>query len=558
MPRPLDPSAPRPSPSASDERQPVEVKALPTSLVPNPVDQPGHTQAWSSVERRVSVRATDVLRRVGDATSLVKVITRDVEESLRLTIDYVNDPARFTQDTALRDLRLIYSLLLSASPEQVDLDKLKLPGHASAAIEQVLDLQQSLTARLHGFGAGYSREIADEMRNVDRALQHLGDTLVLLFLPQVNEAPKPPIAAQVPNVHWQVDLSYANLNDYPDTFFVLTDEGTEVGNTIKTIMSVNAMGSHVAMVSRQRDPVTGKVSYWLGEALPGPGFTVKPLDPKQWFQKNVRSMLFVPSNEKLQRAFDAVVPDWLKMAKERQDKGDAIPYNFTLNPDDREALFCSQMIRQLMAMPAFKAQMGTSAPMFPAFPSQFQSSQGTHDMLSAWGIKRDHAIAPGDIAIDPSFRLVATARSLPGPNVPKDIRKGRLYASVYSVIFNDWLQNKGYRLRMSRIYQAATLALLGVRHIPLVGDALLGGVMPKSIPSGVLGTVVAMRRAADLIYKELEKANNVFATQHGREMTFNEMRAALEEIRLQDLERYRPTHGGQRGEVIFSHLFTLP
>lgn len=526
MPNPIDPSAARPP----GRRDPD--KATPAESATKSERASEGARPWAASEKgRVTT--------VGPAASLVSLISPDVEASLEKVTEYVKDPARFTAQSAAQDLRVIYSLLLSVTPEQVDMKKLAEPGHARGALDKTLALQQELIERCRDFGADYSLELADEMRNVDRALHHLGDGILLMVPGAANDGKASKLAKDIPGLHWQADPRFSSLDKLPDTFFVLVDLGTEVSNTIRTIMSVNAMGSHVAMVRRERDPATGKVSYWVGEALAETGFTVKPLDEKTWFQKSVRAMLFVPGDPSLQRAFDSVAPKWLKAAKAAQDAGNAIPYNFTLDPDSKDALFCSQMLRQLMALPEFKAAAGGTAPTFPRFLSKFQFSAGVSDILSEWGIAQTRPIAPGDIAVDPSFRLVATGRTLPTATSKIDIQKGRMMAVIYNVIFSDWFPNRGYRLRFSPIYHAATLALVGLRHIPLLGEVLFGGMVPKKVPSGVLGTVVAIRATTQAIYVELEAANAAFRATKGRDMMFVELKTALEKIRLDDLERYR-------------------
>ncbi|MBX7113912.1 MAG: hypothetical protein K1X64_06205 [Myxococcaceae bacterium] len=521
----------------------------PSQTPAGPVSQPARAQPPTVPPAKPSpshwrpsakpIRPAELEALKAENVSLVKLIGRDLEASLDNVLSYLRNPALFNPDTAARDLKLMYALMLSAKPEQVDLTKLGQPGHARNTLDKVFALQQALAERIASFGAGYTREIADELRNIDRALHYLGDTILLTIPNAAQDGAAPALAKEIPHLHWTADAAHQSLDDLPDTFFVLVDGGSEVSDTIKTATAVDAFVSHVAMVTREKDPTTGKTTYWMAEATSSRGVYVHPLDPDQWFQKNVRSMIHVPTDARLQKAFDTAGPKWLKEAYRRQQAGDPIPYNFAMDLADDSRTFCSQLPLQVASLPEFKAVMGDQPVTFPRFASQLQTGDAVREVLHKWGISAVETVAPGDFSIDPAFMLVATARALPNSKLAHDINRGHMRSAVFSTMINDWMQQRGYRLRTSNTYLVAAAVALGIRRTPFLGDLLLGKVMQPGMTSTVIASVLDIDSVTTLIYHELEAANEAFHQKNLRYMTFEEMKGALEKIRLDDLARYR-------------------
>ncbi len=495
---------------------------------------PGH---WRPSAKPVRPAELEALK--AENVSLVKLIGPDLEASLDNVLGYLRNPALFSPDTAARDLKLMYALMLSAKPEQVDLTKLAKPGHARNTLDKVFALQQTLSERIASFGDDYTQDIADELRNIDRALHYLGDTILLTIPNAAQDGAAPALAKEIPHLHWTADATHQSLDDLPDTFFVLVDGGSEVSDTIKTATAVDAFVSHVAMVTREKDPATGKPTYWMAEATSSRGVYVHPLDPTQWFQKNVRSMIHVPADARLQKAFDTAGPQWLKEAYRRQQAGDPIPYNFAMDLSDDSKTFCSQLPLQVASLSEFKAVMGDQPITFPRFVSQLQTGDAVREVLNQWGISAVETVAPGDFSIDPAFKLVATARALPNSKLAHDINRGHMRSAVFSTMINDWMQQRGYRLRTSNTYLIAAAVALGIRRTPFLGDLLLGNVMQPGMTSTVIASVLDIDSVTTLIYNELETANEAFHKKNLRYMTFEEMKGALEKIRLDDLTRYR-------------------
>ena len=83
---------------------------------------------WRPSARPVRPAELEALK--AENVSLVKLIGPDLEASLDNVLGHLRNPALFSPDTAARDLKLMYALMLSAKPEQVDLTKLEI-GRAS-------------------------------------------------------------------------------------------------------------------------------------------------------------------------------------------------------------------------------------------------------------------------------------------------------------------------------------------------------------------------------------------------------------------------------------------
>lgn len=525
--------APTPAPVEGDAKgQPV---ADETAVNPGE----GASKPWGLRSAKVAFSSPDPTDEVfRNKSALVRLITPDLEESLENVIDYVNDPARFKSETAERDLKLMHALMLAAKPEQVNLTKLAEPGHARSAIDKAFALQQALGRRMASFGDNYTPAIADEMRNVDRGLHYLGDTVLLDIPGAPKDGEQPQLATEFPNLHWTADPNFQSLDNLPDVFIVTVDGGSEVSDTIKTVTAVDAFVSHLAVVIRKRDATTGKPSYWVAEATSLRGVYVHPLDPATWFQKHVRSMVQVFADDKLQAAYNAAAPKWIDEAYRRQEAGNAIPYNFPMNLGDDTKTMCTQMLLQIAKTPEFKAVLAEPTG-FPKFRSRLQTNESVHEILTEWGIANPEVLVPGDISVDPKIKLVATARTLPGSGRPHDINRGHMRSAIYSTIFNDWMQKKNYRLRISNSWRFAAAVALTIRRTPFLGDFLLGTKLQPHVKAGVIASIMDMGAVTNRIYQELEAANRAFLKANGRNMMFEEMTAELERIRLDDLDRYR-------------------
>ncbi|GIL17027.1 MAG: hypothetical protein BroJett040_07780 [Oligoflexia bacterium] len=288
-----------------------------------------------------------------------------------------------------------------------------------------------------------------------------------------------------------------------------------VSAAIARIGDQEGLFSHAAMV--YVDKKTNKT--YAIEAHLEIGTDVAPIEEKYMRDGKVRSIVYRPKDKALAERAGEIA---YKRAKAGLDKNSRILYDFAMDMNEEEKLFCSEV--------PFMAYNNASNGSF-LLGDRHQTSfhqKTNRSFLDGIGVKANETFSPSDVELDSKLELVAEWRDL--GQAYKTHRKDAVMASVYK-----WLEKDGYRLDVSQSTLKARMVIF-LRHMPLFGS-LLKNSIAKNITKSTLRTMMMMDAAGSAMLDALIESYDQYKQQTGYPMTYPQMLAALEELKTEDLER---------------------
>lgn len=242
--------------------------------------------------------------------------------------------------------------------------------------------------------------------------------------------------------------------------------------------------------------------------------------------------LVMPMDEFLASGVDRVVvlrhPDPALAARagsaawERVVHGPPIDYDADFDYQDHTSLFCSEVPRW-----AFGSLIGQPETIpIPQALSVFDRERNAA-MFEAMGVAASLTSAPSDALYDPTFAIVAEWRN------PDDLVLLRRYDAVVESAMT-WMEELQYRIEVQKRHRRLVEAALLMRRTPLVGRALRKRIHPRG-DLAFLVTSLALQDAVTGVKDDL------YAALAGRPepIPYDELRAVLEQVRVDDLERWR-------------------
>ncbi|RPG35409.1 MAG: hypothetical protein CBC34_022280 [Hyphomicrobiaceae bacterium TMED74] len=193
-----------------------------------------------------------------------------------------------------------------------------------------------------------------------------------------------------------------------------------------------------------------------------------------------------------------------KIRSSRRRGGSHIFYDFTMELNGYDELFCSKVIRE-----AYDKASGGLV-MLPTYPTEFRTSP--RDFLDWIGVTADVSFAPGDMELETQFDAIAEWRDY------RKTSRMRLMDMVMVKLF-EWMEHQGYVFRPG----------LGIRLISFFGK--LSGYLPNflkdflsfaipKVPSNMegktIGAIAMLHSTAEPLYQELRKIENASINQHNR------------------------------------------
>jgi hypothetical protein len=391
-----------------------------------------------------------------------------------------------------------YSTLEALDPAQVD--TADAAAHAEALVQSVVRTRGHLQDDLTRWDAAGTLPAAcvTGIRRADLAGRYLVDHLTPLLPPERRAVWRTPTGdAFAPRAALR-------------TGDVLVTRATWISSAgIAHMGRLDSQFSHNALVYSDPQGVL-----WVTEAYLERGAIVEPLET---FLASGLGRVVV------MRHADAALAEAAGTAAfQRVATGRPIPYDDHLDANDPDALFCSEIARW-----AYGALLGRPTDI-PRFPTTFPRTENP-GMFHAMAISGDLYTAPADLLFDPRFSLVAEWRD------PQTLEAMRRDDAVVESAMR-WLEEDGYTLDVRFVDRAVVTFGRSLRRAPLLGWLVADQISPHA-DLRFYSASLALQTAALALRDALTEALADWTAP--TPPAYRELRATLEEIREDDLARWR-------------------
>jgi len=288
--------------------------------------------------------------------------------------------------------------------------------------------------------------------------------------------------------------------------------------TIARIAKTDTQFSHVAM-------------YYLDEKTCKPyviqahieiGVVVDPFS--EYFRDGkARSSVFRFQDEALAKK---AAERLFQLVKSRMDSGNNIQYNFSMEQDHYDRLFCSQLVRY-----GFKLASDGQVEV-PFFDSDFEMKNP--EILNRLGVTARRSFVPADIEVDPRFIHLAEWTDY------ETVHQAWTYDAMLTEMFR-WMEEYGYHLDTPLKQNVITHLSYKLRHTPLAGQ-LLDKKFPLNMKKNTLETIMVLDSVSKKIEKLITLDEKRFIAEFGVYPTFNQLTEMLEDIRHKELSEGKTFH----------------
>ena len=285
---------------------------------------------------------------------------------------------------------------------------------------------------------------------------------------------------------------------------------------IARIGDVDSQFSHTSIIHVDK---AGK--YWVVESLIEKGATITSLE--EALDHGIsRAILFRHKDAALaERASNFIYNHVLKSQNGRKD---TIYYDFSMELDNYNSLFCSKLIRQ-----AYDVASNGSVQL-PTFLTDLET--GSQDFLNKIGVTAKQTFAPGDLEIEPQFHLIAEWRDYRNTS---DLRLQDLIMDK----FFEWMDEHDYRFKET--YTIKMIGILGKLSSYLSRSAkeLINDILPqvpRNMSRKTIAAVAMLHSTADEVFDELRRLEAEHIEQNGYPMHPAEILHHMEQIRLRSVD----------------------
>ncbi len=210
-----------------------------------------------------------------------------------------------------------------------------------------------------------------------------------------------------------------------------------------------------------------------------------------------------------------------KIVKDRMNSGHNIEYNFSMDQDNYERLFCSQLVRY-----GFKLASNDQVTI-PYFDSNFEMKNP--DILNRLGVTAKRSFVPADLEVDPRFTHLAEWTNY------ETVHQAWTYDAMLTEMFR-WMEEYRYKLDTPIKQNVITKLSYGLRRTPGVSN-LLDEKFPLNMKQKTLETIMVLDSVSEKIEKRLAIEEKRFIYYHRVYPTFTQLTEMLEKIRREDLSR---------------------
>lgn len=411
-------------------------------------------------------------------------------------------------------LREVYATIFGVDMNLYDAAALRASG--AAPLQRAHRLQIALGDRIAGWVSDglMTPEAQKALRDTFRAIRYATDMLGELLIGYDDMSPGEQVfkAFTGPQNNTLVHPSLGRPEDFAfRSGDVLLVRGIIHNSAaIARIGDVDSQFSHVGIVH-----IDGRGRKSVVEALIAQGATISDFD-YSLEHSLARAVVFRHPDAEM----SAMAAQWIheRVRKTQQGWGDHIYYDFSMEPEGYEKLFCAKLVKQAYEV----ASQGLIR--LPMFPTTFKYA--SQDFLSRIGVTAEQTFAPGDMELEPRFVAVAEWR---------DYRKTaltRLQDMVLAKMF-EWMERGDYRFKETfGIWLLSGFGKLS-GYLPSFVKRMLSAVVPK-VPSNMrrktISVIAMLHKTAQPLLEELLELERAETQKTGRPLHPKTISAHLDQV----------------------------
>lgn len=332
-----------------------------------------------------------------------------------------------------------------------------------------------------------------------------------------NEVPAFMTNERFHNYHFKPGIDFSSFRRKNGDLMV-TRGITFFSAALTRIPNLDGQFSHFVLVNI--DEKTGKETTIESYAQTG---GVSIFDMKYALQnENARILVLRPHDAEVARNASNLI---VEQVEELKKEGKQIPYDYDMNIDDPSAMTCAEV--------AHWAYRWASNDQFDIPENKSTVSPGLKKFTQDAGISEGKILTPKDIEVDSRFDVIAEYKDL-------RILRDMIYKDVILTKIYDWMIQEKYELNYGLKSLFAAGVVFPLRHTPLWPLMTKLG-MPdfaEGTPFKFFSTFNKLTEIGGVLYKQLEDIDKTFEKRNGWPMTTTQLKAALEDLRKKDLEKY--------------------
>lgn len=446
---------------------------------------------------------------------------------LRAVLDLAEGPAA-DADELEGKLRTVYAELFNLDLTKYDASALL--AEAPSLIEAIFAARQRLREKVQYWETyGYmTRPVQAALRDVLRILRYAGDMLgeAANGFERLQAQEKPMRGFQGSQFNTLVHHAHAGGGDIPfQSGDVLLVRGRAHNSAaIARIGDVDTQFSHTGVIY-----VDDAGGHWIVEALIEDGAVINPLDSA--LHHNIgRAVLYRYRDQKLAAAAAKAVHAYV--AKSHSGFWTRrIPYDFSMRLNGRRPLFCSKLVHL-----AFKKASRGSV-LLPAYRTRLDMKN--RSFFDGIGVLAEDTYAPGDIDLDPAFRLVAEWQDY---RATSDLR---MQDMVMTKVFA-WMDAHDARFKPDWLIHVIGIFGRVSSHFSDRIKTFIADVVPK-VPGNMsrrcIGTIAMLHKTGEGLMPPLRELEQNAISMTGKPLHPREV--------LLHLERLRDVSGGRIGYLVW-------
>jgi hypothetical protein len=448
-------------------------------------------------------------------TSSCRVFEGDFNQLASLCGEEVTSAAQLEDQ-----LEKIYAQVFNVDFARYDLRRLR--DAAPEHLDDFYDLRIALRGRIaHWQARGFIRQKAEKLlRDVFRALRYATDLIGELMIGFRRRKPghsrRVAFAKRTRGTLFHPFLRGARFAEFKSGDVIIVRGTIHNSAAIARISDVDSQFSHAALVY-----IDAKGRQHVVEALIEAGATTNGLHSA--LSHNLgRAVVFRHRNQELaNRAAEHI---YSHVRASRRLFARRIPYDFSMELDSYDKLFCSKLIRQAYD----EASEGKH--ILPTFASRFEHS--ARDFLDRIGVTAKVSFAPADLELEPAFEAIAEWRDFERTSTI------RLQDFVMVKLF-EWMEQKGYTFKEPPAIRIVSQLGRASAYVPWPLSSLLALVappVPMNMKRSTIAAIAMLHYTAEPLFKQLQTLERKSIYERGYPLHPREILVHLESVREQSPE----------------------
>lgn len=241
--------------------------------------------------------------------------------------------------------------------------------------------------------------------------------------------------------------------------------------------------------------------FWVIESLIEKGAVISPLE--EALNNNLaRAILLRHKNAELAKEAAQLIYNRVSLAE--MGKAVPIPYDFSMQLDSYDELFCSKLIRQAFD----EASQGQVK--LPTFMTQLDMKN--RDFLKRIGVKAFETFAPGDMEIEPTFNIIAEWRDY------RETSNLRLQDMIMTKFF-DWMDTHNYQFKEDLLMHMIGIFGKATSYFSKSAKEILDDVIPiipRNMSRRTISTIAMLHHSGQEILEKLQKLEQESIEHTGR------------------------------------------